>query len=213
MFASYTFYTIIDSLGDKKKISKYIIILIILFILTNVDFTNAQNIPIWREHYNLGCVYLKKGESDKAYKEFILAIEEYPNDLDSLNNLAGRYCSLGKYEEGIKYAQKAIPLDPDFDKPRFILGMAYYHQGKYKEAIDEYEPILTKRSGPAMAYYYLAASQAGLGMFENAMTNLEQALKLKLENSNILCRVKEFEPLFDNQNFIDLLNNNTGSKY
>ena len=50
---------------------------------------------------------------------------------------AAAYTQVGDYEAAIGDSNEAIRLDPNYSKAYSRLGLAYYTQGKYKEAIEK----------------------------------------------------------------------------
>ena len=50
---------------------------------------------------------------------------------------AAAYTQVGNYEAAIDDSNEAIRLDPNYSKAYSRLGLAYYTQGKYKEAIEK----------------------------------------------------------------------------
>lgn len=50
---------------------------------------------------------------------------------------AAAYTQINKYTEAIEDCHKSIEIDPYYSKAYSRLGLAYYAQGKYRDAIDE----------------------------------------------------------------------------
>ncbi|MBL7197319.1 MAG: tetratricopeptide repeat protein [Candidatus Omnitrophica bacterium] len=101
--------------------------LIIMALLTrtvirNIDWKNEDNLWIAtartspsspNTHNNLGDVYSRHGEWEKAVYEFKKAIEIKPGYADAYHNLAHTYYLLGKLTEAIESYQNAIHFNPN----------------------------------------------------------------------------------------------------
>lgn len=115
--------------GIKKlKIISYIIFSLIIIalcartILRNIDWKNEDNLWIAtaktspsspNAHNNLGDVYSRHKNLDKAAQEFKKAIQIKPNYADAYHNLADTYRQMGKFKEAIQYYQRAIHFNPN----------------------------------------------------------------------------------------------------
>ena len=58
--------------------------------------------------------------------------------------LGGLYWTIGRFDEAIVQAQKALDLAPDFPVGLYVLGGAYAEVGRFDEAIDTYRQALKK---------------------------------------------------------------------
>eukprot|EP01039_Chlorochromonas_danica_P009660 gene9660-10680_t len=90
-----------------------------------------------------------KGNTAIAAKDFNAALSFYsesirlssdgPNSHVYYCNRAAAYCYLNLYEEAVQDCLSSIALSPDYVKAFSRLGLAYYHQEKFQEALDAYE--------------------------------------------------------------------------
>ena len=120
----------IKKLSETKKLNIAIRILfplIIISLLTrtvirNIDWKNEDNLWIAtartspsspNTHNNLGDVYSRHGEWEKAVYEFKKAIEIKPGYADAYHNLAHTYYLMGKLTEAIESYQNAIHFNPN----------------------------------------------------------------------------------------------------
>jgi tetratricopeptide (TPR) repeat protein len=86
-------------------------------------------------HYNIGLVYLKTNNFDKAVSEFDKVIELNPEHEDVYTNLVFILIEKGKdVKRGIEIAEKRLKVKED---PRLmaLLGMGLYREGKDSEAV------------------------------------------------------------------------------
>ena len=68
-------------------------------------------------HGILGAIYQKQGKNDVAIARYTLALNIYPQDVNSLTNRGEIYLKLGKFKEAAADFKKAIDLDPNRKNP------------------------------------------------------------------------------------------------
>jgi len=153
--------------------------------------------------YNLGQAYVRTGNYNKAGKQFLKTIQEYP----STNYAVGSYYYLGKIykkknpELALKYWTNYIAKAPDGrfalditneiksskikidSNTRKCIGIVLYHDQRYKDAINFLNGVPLRES-----WYYLAKANHATGNNERALNILKQGIKYysgKLEQSQI----------------------------
>ena len=93
-------------------------------------------------------MYLHKRQWDKGLEMLEKSIAAAPNDSVTLATLANQKFCLGKFEEAIEYGKEGIRLDPFHRSWQlWSLASAYNWSGRYKEALEVYERILTRITG------------------------------------------------------------------
>lgn len=80
----------------------------------------------------LGAIFVRQGR----FAESIEAFQRGGESKDTLTNLAGSYVQLGKCDEAISTAEKALKLDPKNPQAYAILIKAYAANGLNKKAIE-----------------------------------------------------------------------------
>jgi cytochrome c-type biogenesis protein CcmH/NrfG len=70
------------------------------------------------------------------------AVERAPQNAQLIVNLANKYYDAGRYEEAIRYYQRALPLDPKNVSVLTDMGTAHFYSGKPDEAIGLYNRSL-----------------------------------------------------------------------
>ena len=90
---------------------------------------SGQNI-----HNNLGDVYARNGDLQKAVEEFMLAIQINPNYADAYHNLANTYHQMGQTEEAIKNYQKALEINPKIWQSYQNVASIYFEAGDIEAA-------------------------------------------------------------------------------
>ena len=88
---------------------------------------------------NLGKIYLKNGDSEKADKAFSKAVEREP---EQSREVAENYLNSNNGELAEKYFRKSLHSRSDDVHVYNRLGIALRKQGKWEEAITEYQKAL-----------------------------------------------------------------------
>ncbi len=69
-------------------------------------------------HSALGLIYSRQGKFDQAINENQIVLSRQPNDLSSLRNLALLYQQAGNFAQALQFAQRALAITPDNEKPQ-----------------------------------------------------------------------------------------------
>lgn len=77
--------------------------------------------------------------AEAHYSEAIKLSPEGANSHVYFCNRAAACCFLSRYEDAVNDCLSSIALSPDYVKAFSRLGLAYYHQEKYQEALEAYE--------------------------------------------------------------------------
>ena len=137
----------IKKLSEIKKLNiaaKIFFSLIIISLLTrtiirNIDWKNEDNLWIAtgktspsspNTHNNLGDVYGRRGDIERAIYEFKKAIEIKPNYADAYHNLANTYHGIGRLEEAVENYKKAIHFNPNLWQSYQNLAAIYLQENK-----------------------------------------------------------------------------------
>lgn len=153
-----------------------IIALSVRTIVRNMDWRNEETLWTATEktspsgpniHNNMGAVYQKKGEIQKAIDEFQLAISINPAYADAYHNLANTYQQAGRPSEAIEYFKKAIDLNPQLWQSHQNLASIYYKQGNYAQAGEEIKKALEINPGDPNL-------KQNLGLIEDGLKNAGQ---------------------------------------
>lgn len=95
------------------------------------------------------------GQHETEYGNFSAAIDQFSTGLES-----------GALDEG------------ETVESRFGLGVAYYEEAQFSEAIAVFEALLDETAVPPQSHYYLAQSHANLSNWQSALDAYEQFLEL-----------------------------------
>lgn len=89
--------------------------------------------------YNLGITYGDLDRWEEAEAELQIARKDDPNNAKIYNSLGFVCTNLCRLEEGVRYYQRAIELEPNFADAHMNLGMTYLKQGELKQGWAEFE--------------------------------------------------------------------------
>lgn len=146
-------------LENKFKI-KNASILFALIILLLYSIKTIQRNAQWRTHKslweataqvspyskrvynNLGDVYSKEGDKQKAIQMFQKAIELDPNYNHAYHNLANTYLEVGDVQNAITNFEKSIQVDPNLYQSYYKLGLIYFNQKEYDKATQYFQETL-----------------------------------------------------------------------
>ena len=106
--------------------------------LRNLDHDRIQA----KAHFNLGTVYMQRGEIDLAETHLKQALSLKSDFVEAYANLGILYDHTQRGAEAIPLLEKAISLDPQNAVYHYNLGLAYAKQLKLKEARTEFETSL-----------------------------------------------------------------------
>ncbi|HLD23136.1 MAG TPA: tetratricopeptide repeat protein, partial [Sulfuricurvum sp.] len=106
-------------------------------------------------YYNLGIVYGKEDEYDKAIEVYQRAIELNPKNDKAYNNIGVIYKNKEEYDKAIEAHQKAIELNPKNDKAIINIGNIYYIKEECDKAIEVYQKVIELNPKNDAAYINL----------------------------------------------------------
>ncbi len=136
------------------------------------DYAGAWN--------NMGTVYLKLEEWDKAIDSFNHALDHllYATPHFALNNLGEAYRGKGDYERSIEFYKKALDAEPRFFRAHRGLGRIYMAMGDYDAAASSLQKAVDYAPGFAPAYYDLGRAYVGKYNREKAVSAFRKVVEL-----------------------------------
>lgn len=87
-------------------------------------------------HNNLGDVYARQGDMNRAVEEFKKAIEINPNYADAWHNLANTYQSMGQLDLALENYQKAVEINPALWQSYQNMAAIYFNAGQLDLALE-----------------------------------------------------------------------------
>lgn len=147
-------------LFSEKKFSNLVYGLIILLVVVlsirtvarNVDWHNEDNLWIAtgktspsspNTHNNLGDVYGRWGDKQKALAEFQTAIALKPNYADAYHNLANTYREIGNPEQSLENYQNALKFNPNLWQSHQNIAAIYFESQQYDKALENIQKAIT----------------------------------------------------------------------
>jgi serine/threonine protein kinase/WD40 repeat protein/Tfp pilus assembly protein PilF len=136
-------------------------------------------------------------EFAKAQSDLEQVLELAPEQADACNSLAWIYLTgpekLPNAARALALAKKAVELTPGEWMYLNTLGVAYYRQGQYEQALQTLERSLHDSKGDYAAYdlFFLAMCHARLGDPAKAKDCYERALRWVQQQSKLLPSTKE----------------------
>lgn len=142
-----------NKFADNKKyrIATFSILTVIIIILSvrtlirNNDWKNEDNLWIAtgktspsspNTHNNLGDVYGRWGDKQRALQEFQTAIALKPNYADAYHNLANTYRELGQIDKALESYQKAAQLNPLLWQSYQNIAAIYFEMKQYDKSLE-----------------------------------------------------------------------------
>ncbi len=92
----------------------------------------------WYGHFLLGVYYFQRDQFDPAEREIRKASDLAPGNDLVLRSLAGVYTTEGRYEDSVELLKKSLTLKAN-PSAWVSLGLAYYYQHKFSEAVSATE--------------------------------------------------------------------------
>jgi Flp pilus assembly protein TadD len=141
---------------------------------------------------NLGFLFLRRGELDKAISEFQAALDIRSRNTEThyslgaaliQNNLGNAFARKQLWGEAINYLQEAVRLRPDYADAYFNLGSVLFQQGRIEQAITQWQKALAIRPRDAEAHRNVAGALRKQGNVKGAIAEYEQVLNITPEDS------------------------------
>lgn len=186
----------IGEVAKNQKIS-YVILTIILVALSartiarNTDWKNQDTLWIAaaktspsspQNHNNLGDMYARHGDLEKAVEEFKRAIELKPNYGDAYHNLANVYHQMDESNLAIENYQKAIATNPNLWQSHQNLAAIYFESGQLDLAENELNEAITINPQNTFLYTNLGIVYLELNENEKAKAAFLRALEIDPQN-------------------------------
>jgi len=136
-------------------------------IYRNVDWKNQDNLWLAAEkfspsspqnHNNLGDLYARWGQLDKAIKYFKRATELQVNYGDAFHNMANIYVQKNDFAAALFYYQKAIEFNPNIWQSYQNIGSIYFQQGRLDLAEESFKNALKINPQNPSLHYALGAT-------------------------------------------------------
>jgi len=196
------FAMLLKKLAEKEKLKTAVFIFSSLIVLSflirtivrNNDWQNQDS--LWlaaaktspsssQNHNNLGDLYGRHGDYEKAIEEFKRAIELNPKYADAFHNLANIYQQVGKTDLAIENYKKAIEFNPGLWQSYQNLALIYFQQKDLVQASQYQERAVEINPENASLHFNLGVVYAESNEKEKADQEFQKAFDLdpKLKES------------------------------
>lgn len=189
----------IKKLADIKELrfiayGIFALILIALSVRTiarNLDWRNQDFLwlatekaaPTSPQNYNnLGDLYMRQGNYEKAVEQFKKAITLKSNYGDAYHNMANAYHQMNRDDLALEGYQKAISFNPNLWQSYQNIAATYFAQGKFDLARENIEKAVTINPKNADLHSVAGIVYLKLGNNTRAKEELEKALQLDPQN-------------------------------
>jgi len=184
----------------KQKLAGLLIWGLIIVSLTartirrNIDWKNQDNLWIAaaktspsspQNHNNLGDMYYRHQQPEKAIEEFQKAIELNPRYAAAYHNLANVYHSQKKYQLAIENYQKATSINPHLWQSWQNLASIYFNQKAYKQAEEAFKKSIEANPQNIHSRVGLAIFYLKTGEKEKAKEQVKTAIKIDPNNPEL----------------------------
>lgn len=148
------------------------------------EFVTALSLPSslhYYHHFNLGIAYKKKYPLGHAVDEFLSAIKLKPDYWEAYYHLGLTYVEIGRLEDAEENIKKALELQQLKSGKSDLhdeLGNVYLMQGKYSDAINEYEKAVNLDKNNVEAIYDIAMAYEKVGNKEKAVESYKKFIEI-----------------------------------
>lgn len=145
----------------------------------NIDYAGLLMNSVYQDENFIRHGAVNQFKYQTIVTHFRRAIELYPDNYKTINDLGTVYLFIGKnYDSAVYFLQKAIALDSTKQPAWVNLGMAYYREKKdYEKAIACYERILRINPNEVKAVFSLANIYNDMGDFDRAVKMNEEMMR------------------------------------
>ncbi|MEK7595449.1 MAG: tetratricopeptide repeat protein [Patescibacteria group bacterium] len=148
----------LDTKTKNKDIGNFIIVLLVCLFsirtaIRNYDWSTQKRLWVATErtnpnspkvHINLGDIYMRGGDLDKALTEFNKALVLRPNYSDAAHNIGTVYLAKKDYDNAQKYFALSLKFDPNMYLSHYKNGVIEYRKGNLDNARKEMYQVLEK---------------------------------------------------------------------
>ena len=127
-------------------------------------------------HHNLGVDYYNLGDYERSLDEYSMAAAIDPTEANAWDGMSEALMMLGRNDECIKAATKALETDPELWLAYADRGLCHLNQGEYAEAVEDYKIYIAQPEASAGSWYNYGLGLDRLGDFNGAVSAYTKAL-------------------------------------
>jgi tetratricopeptide (TPR) repeat protein len=127
----------------------------------------------------LGDGYNLTGKYNLAVQEFGRAVQLDSSNEDGLRGEADSYTKLGNPVAAEAAYKKAISLRPNYWGTYSWLGVFYYNQARYEDAINQFKKVIELAPANYRGYSNLGAMYVAQGKYTQALAPLDKSIEIR----------------------------------
>ncbi len=160
-------------------------------------------------HNDLGVCLAKKGSLEDAVDHFRNALRIKGDSAEIYHNLGNALIFQGKLDEGIEQLQKTLEINNDnfeaLNRPvvHKMVADVFYKQGKYDEAIEEYNEALSLEPKMLAVLNSLAEVYLAKGNMAQAVGSWQRAIEIKPKWPEVLNNLAWCKSVYSGSSFYD----------
>lgn len=137
----------------------------------------------------------------EAEREFNLATRLNPGYAYAHSSFSVLLAVIGRVDEAIAEAKKALDLDPFHGFTIANLGLRFYYAGQFDMAIHQIQQVLDMDPNSILGYLYISFPLAMAGRYQEAIQKIQRAIELSGEESPLFLATLGFmQALYGNIN-------------
>jgi len=136
-------------------------------------------------YYNMGILYYKVGEKQKAFDAFSLAVKYIPDHARALNYLGIIYSEQKNYDKGMELFQSAIRSDPNLLYAYNNMIYIYHERKDSTNTIKMFRKMIEIENENPKHYAGLGGYYLEIKKYNEAIPLYQKALKLNPNNQDV----------------------------
>jgi len=150
-----------------------------------------------------GYVLRRSRKTDDAFNYFLKSYELNPNDVETIIGLANLYLNMGLHEDALKFAQKAIDIEPVHRSGFQMKIYSHFYLGHLGETVNACESLLDIEPNNLTALEYLFNAYFQLGNKKAALETLDRIEQIDIAYSKNMGLDLEIALLKKEENYIN----------
>ncbi len=174
----------------------------VLLVFAVMSYVTIQQIRIWHDsitfwsyelgkepdaniaYVNRGDAFTKRGQLDKAIKDFTEAISRKPSDYKALYSRGVVFAKLNLISQAIADYSAAIALKPSYYDAYNSRGAFYVKLGQLDKAIEDYTSAISLDPSNYQAYMNRGLTYDRAGQVDKSLADFDQAISLNPNNAD-----------------------------
>ena len=126
----------------------------------------------------IGSIYVKGGEDEKAIPYYEQIITFYPHYIDAMTALGAIFRRLKRYDESIEILTRALDEGRQSGTVNYNLGFTYKEMGNFSDAIEAFQIVISENPGDVLAYNHIGNIYLEQKNYEKAISSFKRGLQV-----------------------------------